>query len=115
MQGDEIVCVAVAANLSEAHQWRQVLEENGVVCEVVDHLDAEFWKGPCPRTEVWVRAADFERARAILNDHSPGRAPYEGEGQPRRRHGDHHGEAAQAELRRQGTDGSFRRPASRGK
>ena len=116
MPGDEIVCVATAANLSQAHQWRTVLEEKGIVSQVVDHLDAEFWKGPCPRAEVWVRAADLERARAVLADHGTSRGPEEGDDvHPRRRPADQHGEAAQQELRRQGTDGSFRRPASRGK
>jgi hypothetical protein len=116
MPQDELKCLATAANATQAHQWRLVLEEAGIPCSVVDHLDAEFWMGSCPRAELWVHAADEERARSALENHHAGRAPDEGDAvHPRRRPIDEHGEAAQRELRRQGTDGSFRRPASRGK
>jgi hypothetical protein len=116
MPQDQLICVATAANATQAHQWRLVLEEAGIACSVVDHLDAEFWKGPCPRAEVWVHAADAERARSALEAQPNGRAPDEGDVvHPRHRPVDQHGEEAQRELRRQGTDGSFRRPASRGK
>jgi hypothetical protein len=114
MWQDEIVCVATAVNATEAHQWRLVLEEEGILSSVVDHLDAEFWMGPCPRTELWVRAADALRARAALAGH--GARPLEwGDQAHSRRAADQHTEAARRELRRLGTDGSFRRPAARGK
>ncbi len=110
---DELVCVATAANVTEATQWQQALEAEGIPCRVVDHNEAEWFKVVAPRTEVWVSAANVERAREVLAH--PGEHGHGGDGAPRRRTAEQAGEGAQPGLRRQGTDGTFLRPASRGK
>jgi hypothetical protein len=113
---DELVCVATAANVTEATQWQQALEAEGIPCRVVDHNEAEWFKVTTPRTEVWVSAANLARAREVLaHPGEHGLAASEGDGAPRRRSAEQAGEGAQPGLRRQGTDGTFRRPASRGK
>jgi Putative prokaryotic signal transducing protein len=113
---EEIVCLAMAANATEAHQWLSALEESGIKASVVDHLEAEFWMGASPRAEVWVRQADLERAGKVLEHHHAGRPPEEGDAiHPRRRPTDEHGEAAQRDLHRQGADGVPHRPEARGK
>jgi hypothetical protein len=112
---DDIVCVATAANATEAHQWRTALEEAGIRCRVVDHLDAEWWKGPCPRAEVWAQREDLERARAVLENHGAPAFDEREEAHARRHRNGDLGPAARRAIRRRGTDGDFRRPASRGK
>ena len=74
-----LVRLAAAANPVQAHIWQQGLEQEGIRCQVLgDYLDAGLGDIPGFSAEVWVEAADFARAEAIL-----------------RRHRDHSEEAAQ--------------------
>jgi len=79
----DLVRLATAANPFEAHIWQQALQEEGIRCQVLgDYLDAGIGDIPGIEAEVWVEAADLERAEAILRrhkDHS-GEAPADDEG-----------------------------------
>lgn len=72
-KADEIhdfVRLATAANPFEAHIWQQALEEEGIRCQVLgDYLDAGIGDIPGIEAEVWVRAADRDRAEAVLRQH----------------------------------------------
>ena len=70
MQDDVIVRVATATNATEAHLWRQALEDEGISAKVVgDLLDAGFGEMPGTQAEVWVHRDDVERASAFLEAH----------------------------------------------
>ena len=70
MQEDDVVRVATATNATEAHLWRQALEDEGIHAKVVgDLLDASFGEMPGTRAEVWVHRNDAERASAFLEAH----------------------------------------------
>ncbi|GEM_PF-2348165 len=76
-----LVRLATAVNPFEAHIWQQALQEEGIRCQVLgDYLDAGIGDIPGIEAEVWVEAADLDRAEAIL-----------------RRHKDHSREAASAD------------------
>src|SRR5258708_7676741 len=115
MQSD-VVCLAQAANASEAHLWRTVLEEAGIACEVVDHLDAEWFADPHSRAEVWVHRDNLMRARELLAERQAGRPPDEGDMvHPRRPPAHERAAHAHAAVPRPGTAGPFRRPAPHGR
>jgi len=65
--GDDIVQLATASNPAEAHIWQQVLQEEGIQCEVVgDYLNAGLGDIPGFRAELWVHRKDVDRALEIL-------------------------------------------------
>ena len=65
-----LVRLATATNPFEAHIWQQALEEEGIHCQVLgDYLDAGVGDIPGIEAEVWVEAADLDRAGAILRQH----------------------------------------------
>lgn len=77
----DLVRLATAVNPFQAHIWQQALQEEGIRCQVLgDYLDAGVGDIPGIESEVWVEAADLDRAEVIL-----------------RRHKDHSGEAAPAD------------------
>ena len=62
--------LAAAANPIQAHIWQQALEEEGIHCQVLgDYLDAGIGDIPGIGAEVWVEAADLNRAEAFLRQH----------------------------------------------
>ena len=66
----DVVRLASAANPAVAHIWQQVLEQEGIRCQVLgDYLDAGFGDIPGLSAEVWVGTADLARAEAILREH----------------------------------------------
>jgi Putative prokaryotic signal transducing protein len=66
----DLVRLATAINPFEAHIWQQALEEEGIRCQVLcDYLDAGVGDIPGIAAEVWVEAADLDRAEAILRRH----------------------------------------------
>ncbi len=65
---EEIARVAKASNSREAELWRQILEENGIRCQVVgEYLEELFGALPPSYPEVWVNRSDLEQARAVLD------------------------------------------------
>jgi hypothetical protein len=73
MATDDIVCLARAADSTEASIWKQALEEQGIRCRVVgQHLDTILGKLPPGQAEIWVLRQDLERGRAILAAHRHG-------------------------------------------
>jgi hypothetical protein len=72
MSADDIVCLARAADSTEASIWKQALEAEGIRCRVVGgHLDTILGKLPPGQAEIWVFREDVERGRAILAAHRP--------------------------------------------
>lgn len=72
MAGDDVVCLAHAANFAEATIWLQALEDEGIDARVVgENLESALGEIPPGQTEVWVHRGDLERARAILDAHHP--------------------------------------------
>jgi hypothetical protein len=70
MNEPEIVRVASAGTLQEAHAWRMALEQEGIRCQVVgEYLTAGYGMGVLPNEypEVWVHRADLEKAKAVLD------------------------------------------------
>lgn len=81
-EAHDLVRLATAANPFEAHIWQQALGEEGIRCQVLgDYLDAGVGDIPGIEAEVWVEAADLERAEAILRQHQD----RSGEAAPHRR------------------------------
>jgi len=73
MATDDIVCLARAADSTEASTWKQALEEQGIRCRVVgQHRDTIAGKLPPGLAEIRVLRQDLERGRAILAAHRPG-------------------------------------------
>lgn len=69
----DLVRLATAVNPFEAHIWQQALEQEGIRCQVLgDYLDAGVGDIPGIEAEVWVKAADLERAEAVLRPHRSG-------------------------------------------
>ncbi len=69
-EAHDLVRLATAVNPFEAHIWQQALEEEGIRCQVLgDYLDAGVGDIPGIKVEVWVEAADLDRAEAILRQH----------------------------------------------
>lgn len=69
-EAHDLVRLAAAVNPFEAHIWQQALQEEGIRCQVLgDYLDAGVGDIPGIEAEVWVEAADRERAEAILRQH----------------------------------------------
>jgi hypothetical protein len=63
----DMVRLASAANAFEAHIWEQALLDEGIHCQVLgDYLAGGIGNIPGMRAEIWVEAADQERAEAIL-------------------------------------------------
>jgi len=70
-----LVRLTTAANPFQAYVWQQALQEQGIRCQVLgDYLDAGIGDIPGIEAEIWVEAADLERAAAILREHRDGRA-----------------------------------------
>jgi len=68
----ELVRLAAAANPFQAHIWQQVLEQEGIRCQVVgDYLEAGIGDIPGMMAEVWVEAADVTQAETILRQRQP--------------------------------------------
>lgn len=66
----DLVRLATAVNPFEAHIWQQALEEEGIRCQVLgDYLDAGVGDIPGIEAEVWVEAADRDRAETVLRQH----------------------------------------------
>ena len=66
----DLVRLATATNPFQAHIWQQALQEEGIRCQVLgDYLDAGIGDIPGIEAEVWVEAADVDRAEAILRQH----------------------------------------------
>jgi hypothetical protein len=69
-EAHDLVRLATAVNPFEAHIWQQALQEEGIRCQVLgDYLDAGVGDIPGIEAEVWVDAADLDRAEAILRQH----------------------------------------------
>jgi hypothetical protein len=68
MSESEIVRLASAGTLQEAHAWRMALEREGIRCRVVgEYLAAGYGLGVVGMSpEVWVHGEDLEKARAVL-------------------------------------------------
>ncbi len=67
---EEIARVGKASNPQEAQLWRQILEENGIRCQVVgEHLEQLFGAIPPSYPEVWVQRSDLTRARETINQY----------------------------------------------
>jgi hypothetical protein len=65
-----IVRLAAAANPFQAHIWQHALQQEGIRCQVLgDYLDADIGDIPGIRADVWVEAAEFALAEAILHQH----------------------------------------------
>jgi hypothetical protein len=66
----DLARLAAAVNPFQAHIWQQALQAEGIRCQVLgDYLDAGVGDIPGIEAEVWVEAADLERAEAILRQH----------------------------------------------
>lgn len=66
----DLVRLATAVNPFQAHIWQQALQEEGIRCQVLgDYLDAGVGDIPGIEAEVWVEAADLDRAEAVLRQH----------------------------------------------
>lgn len=66
----DLVRLTTSVNPFVAHVWQQALEEEGIRCQVLgDYLDAGVGDIPGLEAEVWVEAADRDRAEAILGQH----------------------------------------------
>lgn len=65
---DEIVRLASAGTLQEAHAWQAALAAEGIRCRVVgEYLTQGFGVGVLGMyPEVWVYGRDLDRARAAL-------------------------------------------------
>jgi Putative prokaryotic signal transducing protein len=73
---DDIVPLTTASNPAQAHIWQQVLEGEGIQCEVVgDYLDAGIGDIPGMQAELWVHRDDAERALDILRNTKVPREP----------------------------------------
>ena len=73
MATDDIVCLARAADSTEASIWKHALEAEGIRCRVVGgNLDAILGKISPGQAEIWVFRQDLERGRAILAEKCPG-------------------------------------------
>ncbi len=73
MPADDIVCLAKAADSTEASIWQQALEAEGVRCRIVgQNLDMILGKLPPGQAEIWVLRKDLERGQAILTAHRSG-------------------------------------------
>jgi hypothetical protein len=69
-EAHDLVRLATAVNPFQAHIWQQALQAEGIRCQVLgDYLDAGVGDIPGIEAEVWVEAADLERAEAILRQH----------------------------------------------
>jgi hypothetical protein len=71
MTSDEIVRLASAGTLQEAHAWQATLAAEGIRCRVVgEFLTQGFGVGvPGMYPEVWVYGRDLDQARAALQVH----------------------------------------------
>jgi len=71
MTSDQIVRLANAGTLQEAHTWQAALDAEGIRCRVVgEYLTQGFGVGvPGMYPEVWVYGRDLDRARAVLQTH----------------------------------------------
>jgi hypothetical protein len=66
----DLVRLATAVNPFQAHIWQQALQEEGIRSQVLgDYLDAGIGDIPGIEAEIWVEAADLDRAEAILRPH----------------------------------------------
>jgi hypothetical protein len=66
----DLVRLAAAANAGQAHIWQQALEEEGIRSQVLGgDLEAGFGDLQGFSAEVWVEAADRDRAEEILRQH----------------------------------------------
>jgi hypothetical protein len=69
-EAHDLVRLATAVNPFEAHIWQQALQEEGIRSQVLgDYLDAGVGDIPGIEAEVWVEAADLDRAEAVLRQH----------------------------------------------
>jgi len=69
-EAHNLVRLATAVNPFQAHIWQQALQEEGIRSQVLgDYLDAGVGDIPGIEAEVWVEAADLDRAEAILRQH----------------------------------------------
>jgi hypothetical protein len=69
---DEIIRLFTDLHPAQAHVWCSALEEEGIPAKVVgDYLDAGFGDIQGVRAELWVPAADAQRAQAIIDAHTP--------------------------------------------
>lgn len=69
-EAHDLVRLTTAINPFQAHVWQQALQEEGIRCQVLgDYLDAGVGDIPGIGAEVWVEAADVDRADAILHQH----------------------------------------------
>jgi len=67
---NEMVRLTSAANPFEAHDWEHALKDEGIRCQVLgDYLGGGLGNIPGMMAEVWVLAADLERAEAILREY----------------------------------------------
>lgn len=65
----EVVYLASAGDLQEAHAWRTILAREGIHCQVVgEFLTGGFGLGLLPNMypEIWVKGEDFGKARFFL-------------------------------------------------
>jgi hypothetical protein len=66
----ELVRVAAAANPFQAHIWQQALQQEGIRCQVLgEYLDGGIRDIPGLEAELWVSAADLDRAESVLRQH----------------------------------------------
>ena len=66
----KLVRLTTAPNPFEAHLWCQALVEEGIPCQVLgDYLDAGIGNVPGMMAELWVDAANADRAQQILREH----------------------------------------------
>lgn len=76
----DVVKLAAVTSAHKAHVWRQILEDAGIYCKIVgDYLDASFGSLDTIQAEIWVRARDAERARAIVEAHEASKPSRESE------------------------------------
>lgn len=66
----EVVRLASAGSLGEAHAWRAALQQAGIRCRVVgDYLTAGLGSAvPNMSPEVWVQREDLEKAEKVLRE-----------------------------------------------
>ena len=73
---EEIARVGTVSNPQEAQLWRQILEENGIRCQVVgEHLEQLFGAIPPTYPEVWVHRSELERARKVIDEYRRSTGP----------------------------------------